>query len=256
MKHFLSIGFLIFFAQLIAQTSTSLVPVNYCDFEMGDSLVSIVKENETNSKKIVFINVHENEKTSIEAFYQFNADKKYPFFYLKHNATRRIHFNHKNVVYSIDPNRIFSHYGIETTIAYDSLQNRRAEKMAKALSHEILKSIEGFEWVISLHNNTPDNYSVLTYLPGGDEAGNALLVHVNPKMDSDDFIFTTDSTLFYKLKDENINVVLQDNENCFDDGSLSVYCGKKQIRYANVEAEEGHLREQVFLIEIVEKNIK
>ena len=78
----------------------------------------------------------------------------------------------------------------------------------------------------------------------------------DPQVSPDGKWCTYTVTTVDTLKDENINVVLQDNENCFDDGSLSVYCGKKQIRYANVEAEEGHLREQVFLIEIVEKNIK
>ena len=50
-------------------------------------------------------------------------------------------------------------------------------------------------------------------------------------------------------------MILQDNENCIDDGSLSVYCGKRNIPYANVEAEDGHLTEQIFLISELIKHV-
>ena len=36
------------------------------------------------------------------------------------------------------------------------------------------------------------------------------------------------------------NVVLQNNANVTDDGSLSVYCGQREIEYVNVEAQHGH----------------
>ena len=48
-----------------------------------------------------------------------------------------------------------------------------------------------------------------------------------------------------------LNVILQDNEACVNDGSLSVHCGKNNIPYINVEAQKGHLSEQIDLIRIV-----
>lgn len=230
-----------------------------CFFELGDSLISIVHENQESESDILFINVHENEATSINALRFFDLGICYEFVWLQHNATRRIYFNHKEEVFSVDPNRIFSHEGIVETLAYDKIPgcfsspNRKAERMAKSLAHEILKYVHNAKWVISLHNNTPDNYSIKSYLPGGDEALNTKEVFINDQMDADDFIYTTDEQLFLALKKKNINVILQDNVNCVNDGSLSVYCGMKGIPYANVEAEDGHVEEQMRLIaEVVE----
>jgi hypothetical protein len=45
--------------------------------------------------------------------------------------------------------------------------------------------------------------------------------------------------LYEKLADKGFNTILQDNKHCTKDGSLSVYCGKKRIRYVNCETEHG-----------------
>ena len=102
-----------------------------------------------------------------------------------------------------------------------------------------------------MHNNTDVNYTIKSYLPGGDEAQNTAQIHINPDMDVDDFVYTTDLGFFEKLRARNINVILQDNEKYVNDGSLSVYCGKKGIPYINIEAQKGHFDEQLFLIKEV-----
>jgi len=239
------------FAAILSFFSLAGTTQTSCFFEMGDSTISIVRENETAESPILFINVHENEATSVNALRLFDLGIRYQFVWLQHNATRRIFFNHREEVFSVDPNRIFSHEGIVATLAYDTICSRKAERMAKALAHEILKYIHDAGWIISLHNNTPDNYSILSYLPDGDEALNTKEVFINPAMDPDDFIYTTDTHLFEELKRKNINVILQNNDNCVNDGSLSVYCGMRAIPYANVEAEDGHIAEQIALIRAV-----
>ena len=45
--------------------------------------------------------------------------------------------------------------------------------------------------------------------------------------------------LYEKLADKGFDTILQDNKHCAKDGSLSVYCGKKSIRYVNCETEHG-----------------
>lgn len=219
-----------------------------CFLELGDSVVTIESEHAGATAKILFINVHENEATSVSALRNVDQAGTYRFVWLHQNGTRRIYFNHAAEVYSVDPNRIFSHEGIVATLAQDSIFSRKAERMAKALAHEILKYVHRADWVISLHNNTPDNYSILSYLPGGSEAANTGNIFVNDSLDPDDFIYTTDAWLFEALKAKRINVILQHAENVVEDGSLSVYCGAHGIPYANVEAEEGHLAEQQALI--------
>jgi hypothetical protein len=42
--------------------SQQKVAVDYCDYEIGDSVVTFVLENSHSKKEIVFINVHENEE--------------------------------------------------------------------------------------------------------------------------------------------------------------------------------------------------
>ena len=70
-------------------------------------------------------------------------------------------------------------------------------------------------------------------------------------MDPDDFIYTTDSFIFEQMKAHEINVILQDNSDPVDDGSLSVYCGKKGLKYVNIETQHGHFEEQIALIELI-----
>jgi len=217
-------------------------------YQFGDSIITFVERNASSSSKILFINVHENEWTSVEALNAFDSTARYHFVYLKHSGLRRVGFNQKDNLHSVDPNRIFSSTGIEVTLNQDSSYSKKAEKMAKAFAKEILNFVTSSSWIISLHNNTPNNYSIMSYLPDSSEALNTKEVYINEKMDPDDFIYTTDLSLFSKLKYLQINVILQDNENCVDDGSLSIYCGKRNIPYANVEAEDGHLTEQIFLI--------
>ncbi|MEM7700105.1 MAG: M15 family peptidase, partial [Verrucomicrobiota bacterium] len=92
--------------------------------------------------------------------------------------------------------------------------------------------------VIALHNNTDGGYSLLSYLPGGSEAAAGADVH-RSGADTDNFFLVTQERLFRSLKARNFNVALQDNRNAPEDGSLSVYCGKKGISYINVEAQHG-----------------
>lgn len=222
-----------------------------CDHEMGDSVVTFVFDNNESNSPILFINLHENESTSIQAYYQFDTLKSYRFIHLMHGGTRRVFYNVRSTVYSIDPNRIFTNDGIAATLFPADPPSRKAKALARDLAHEILHFIKQESWIISLHNNTADNYSILSYLPDSSEAANTKDLFINNEMDPDDFIYTTNQFLFDELKKRNINVILQDNLNCINDGSLSVYCGKKEIRYANVEAEEGHLMQQKELIKAV-----
>ncbi|MDR0289129.1 MAG: hypothetical protein LBH78_03695 [Rickettsiales bacterium] len=41
---------------------------------------------------------------------------------------------------------------------------------------------------------------------------------------------------------------MQNNKAVEDDGSLSVYAGENNIRYSNVEAEHGHLEQQIDML--------
>jgi hypothetical protein len=46
-------------------------------------------------------------------------------------------------------------------------------------------------------------------------------------------------------------VVLQHNTNAVDDGSLSIFYGRKNKSYVNVEAEHGHLEQQKKMLSVL-----
>ena len=51
--------------------------------------------------------------------------------------------------------------------------------------------------------------------------------------------------MFKRIKKQGFNVILQNSVNATDDGSLSIYYGKKDLVYVNIETEKGHLDEQI-----------
>ena len=103
--------------------------------------------------------------------------------------------------------------------------------------------------IIALHNNTPDHFSVTEYAPGNKRSGDSRKVFINAEQDADDFFLPTDRYLYENLAVKGFNTILQDNKNCTEDGSLSVYCGKKNIRYVNCETEHGKTLQYYEMIE-------
>ncbi len=219
----------------------------------GEQTVEVSKYTGTSDSLCAFINVHEDEQTSIEALRKFAADRRINYLFLHHNGERRISFELNSIPYSIDPNRIFTHTGLRKTLEDGGEWSESAQQTIRKFSQRLIRQLKGYRYLIAMHNNTPDNYSILSYLPGGDEAVNTEEVYVNPDMDPDDFIYTTDAGIFHQLKKLKINVILQDNRNFVDDGSLSVYCGMHDIAYLNIETQHGHLAEQLQLMELVRK---
>ena len=218
---------------------------------LGYSIIHIESVLQDPESTILYLNIHEDEQTSIAVAHDFSTVKPINFVYLSHIQTRRIHFNYRNKIYSIDPNRIFTPKGRRKTIDPKALFKSQPKRYAKSLAEEILNIIASYQTIVTMHNNTDVNYSIKSYLPGGDESGNTAEVHVSDEWDADDFIYTTDLRYFNYLKAKNVNVILQDNQNYINDGSLSVYCGQKGIPYINIEAQKGHYNEQFKLMRLV-----
>ena len=75
-------------------------------------------------------------------------------------------------------------------------------------------------------------------------------------MDPDNFFLTTDEGLYQRLAEEKQNVVLQDNEKASDDGSMSIYYGKRGMKYVNVEAQLGDIQSQVKMLRLMVDKLK
>jgi hypothetical protein len=227
-----------------AQSDSSMMK----SIQIGDSSIQILQQIGDLNDDILFINVHEDEQTSIDAVYEYSKEFPCHFVRLQHNKTRRIAFQLGGKDYSIDPNRIFTSKGRRKTLKDEGKFSFKAAKSVKVLASEIVRYLNNKSVIIAMHNNTDVNYSIKSYLPDGDESQNTKEVYINDEMDADDFIYTTNSIFFEKLKKLKINVILQDNKKYVNDGSLSVYCGVNNIPYINIEAQKGHFKEQLRLI--------
>lgn len=215
---------------------------------LGDSMIRLVEHAVSMRPEIIFLNLHENEATSIDALKHFADSIPINYYYLEHGGERRVEYSNGRDHYSIDPNRIYTENGRKATLEDNNQLDEFGLKTSEDLAqHLIWKALKG-DAIISVHNNTPDEYSILSYLPEGAEAANTGELFINEEADPDDFIYTTDSLVYAAAKRDCINVILQNEKTVVDDGSLSVYCGMKNILYVNVETEHDHLEEQIRLI--------
>jgi hypothetical protein len=218
---------------------------------LGESSVKIIRQFGATNDSILFINVHEDEQTSIDAVEKYAEDRPLNFIRLAHLKSRNVSYQLNGKEYIVDPNRIFTAKGRKATLKKQSQFSYRAARAAKRLANSLLTHISHEKIIIAMHNNTDVNYTIKSYLPGGDEAENTADIHISEAWDADDFIYTTVPAYFTKFKALDLNVILQDNEQCVNDGSLSVYCGQRNIPYINIEAQKGHFDEQLKLIDMV-----
>jgi hypothetical protein len=218
------------------------------EFLLGATKVAFCEHKLPEKGEVIVLNVHEDEVTSIETLFAHSSLTPFDFFYLKHKGARRIQFDLDEEIFSFDPNRIFTKKGRKMTLKEGGNYSKKARKEAKKFAKEICKRIDGFSVVIALHNNSDVNYTIKSYLPSGEEAQNTKAIHINPSAIADDFIYTTEYNFFEQYSALDINVILQDNKRYVNDGSLSVYCGKRGIPYINIETEIGHFEAQMTLL--------
>ena len=203
--------------------------------------------------------LHDDENTAVEAGQAFVGAHGGRLVEIRtREGERRVAFTLGGRRFSVDPNRIFTDVGARRTLEADSL-HAGAVALAR-LFGDAVRAVYAVgrpdssrsaprAAVVTLHNNTPDRYSALSYASGGEYERDAAAVHFAPGADPDDFFFVTERALYDALAAEGFNVVLQDNRRVTDDGSLSVWAAREGLPYVNVEAEHGHLEEQVRMLE-------
>jgi hypothetical protein len=97
-----------------------------------------------------------------------------------------------------------------------------------------------------VHNNQNGNYSINSYKPGTSK--DVLKWYKNPKRDPDNFFIVNNNEMFKGIKERGFNAVLQNSIKATDDGSLSIYFGKKHLVYVNIETQKGNTNEQVKML--------
>ncbi len=232
-----------FFLAACAQPETYPIPrVTEHLLPVGHATITVQKTSFDSTSPYFFVHLHANELTAADVAQQVATKEGIPLLRIVNGEERLVSFRHNNQVLRFDPNRIFSDSGIQKTIKLLNKESDDAFAAIKGFRDTLLTLIDTGKIVIALHNNTNERFSILQY------KADSALIHINPEHDPDDFFLTNDPVLFDRLREINFNVVLEDVDIVEDDGSLSRYCSRQTIRYVNVEAEHGHLQEQMTML--------
>ena len=218
---------------------------------LDTTFIAVKEQRYSTGIPIQFILLHNNEKTAAAvtqtAAEMFGID----FLQIINGENRLIEFVSGKMRYRFDPNRIFSDDGIIATLQLHSQYTESAFQQVSQFRDSILGLLASQKTIVSVHNNTNGAFSPLNF-----QKSKTGLVHQNPAYDIDDFIITTDSTLFEKIKMRGFNVVLEFSNQLTDDGSLSIYCSRLGIPYINIEAEHGHEKVQAAMLQAVIEILK
>jgi hypothetical protein len=250
---------------------------------LGETSVNI-NIYEVAGSRVLFFAPHHNEQTGTRAARETIARRGGRIVEVESldergRPARRLKFTVKGAAYTVDPNRIFTENGRACSgIAGD------AETAVKAFADSLLKVLfppegktlgEGEKFIVALHNNSNADardeaarlgdltaYSFTRIgtelqLSHGNYKFQAEGVYFsNTESDADNFIFLTTPRFLGFFVERGFNVVVQaapaklNWKDCnIDDGSLSVYAGKNNIPYINLEAdsETGAFRQGVMI---------
>ena len=239
--------FLIFSHVALAQANDSntpsarLTPVtNTITHKIGNKNIQIITSQYGEKNDFVFIALHDNEFTGLETAKSALENIGGLLIKIENDDSRNITFRLDGRSFTFDPNRMFSKTGIKKTLQTFGRSNERAINEVDRFAKRIVQLLPKTTYcIVAIHDNTDGEYSVSNYQKGGRSANDARLVTVEALQDPDDFFLTTDSLVFQHLSSKKYNVVLQHNLRVKEDGSLSVYCAKKNLRYLNCETEHG-----------------
>jgi hypothetical protein len=217
---------------------------NVIYYQLGSTTLPIRTVQYGPQNGMLFINLHDNETTSVTAARSILPVVGGTLIKIDNDGERNIHFKLKGKSYAVDPNGIFSREGIRLALVETGNVSEEAIDEVEKLGKRILQLLPvNPRYVVALHNNTPDGYSILSYMRGGDLSKEAKEVHQVAGQDADDLFFTTEKKLYKAIIAAGYNCVWQDNKHASQDGSLSVYCGAHHIPYVNLETEQGKLEQ-------------
>jgi hypothetical protein len=259
----ISIFILLLYPLLVpAQTSTKALPAKEFTarvatrlYKLGDGYLTVKIFQYGDSGDLFFINLHDDEITAVSGAKRVLEQNGGTLVKIENKRERNIRFKLNGSVYVFDPNRIFSRPGIVQTLNMFGRSSKEAIDELERFAKQFLKLLPATATtcIISLHNNTDGKFNVTSFLPGKERERDAKAVKAMADQDPDDLFLTTDSALFHKLKKEKFNAVWQNNVTVAKDGSLSVYCGEKNIRYLNCESEHGRLKQYADMITLASK---
>ena len=208
--------------------------------KIGNKNIRIITSQYGKKQDFVFIALHHNEGTGLQTAKVVLEGIGGLLIEIENDNNRNINFSLDRRSFEFDPNRMFSKIGIKNSLQTLGRSNERAINEVDKFAKRIVQLVPKTTYcVVAIHDNTDGEYSVKNYQKGGQSEKDAKLVTFEPLQDPDDFFLTTDSLVFRHLTAKKYNVVLQHNLRVKEDGSLSVYCARKNLRYLNCETEHG-----------------
>lgn len=222
--------------------------------QLGDRTVHAVKHQF--GQGIHFFSMHDAENTSVQAALSYVRKNGGTVLELVHNGERHVNFNWNDTYHEFDPNGMFTPHGVLIRLEQFDCYSPGAGYMVEDFGKKVLElyNPDSLQYIVTLHNNFNEGYSAWTYLQYGNRENDTQDMYYHPDNDPDDFVFVTNRFFYQYLKAHEINVVLQ-GRGAPDDGSLSIYAELKNIPYANIEAQHGHYREQLHMLQIVAEMI-
>jgi hypothetical protein len=213
--------------------------------QLGDTKINITREYfpipsdcKTCNANLAFLNLHENENTSVVAARAVLLTSGGSLVRFTHGNSRLISFKLDGVTYTFDPNRMFTPEGIESTLKtygpYSTAAASEVQKFASSLLE--IYDFDNQQTVLALHNNG-GSYGANSYLPGQTYADDAIAVNIVNGTNPSDFFYVVDWSIYNYLSEKQYNVVLQNNDTVSNDGSLSVYAGMEGKPYINFESQ-------------------
>ena len=219
-------------------------------YQLGENKIPITILQYGDVKDVVYINVHDDETTSVEAAKSILEINGGILIKIENNHRRNIRFRFRNNFYAFDANRIFSRQGIEQTLNINGRISKPAINEIEKFAQRLLQLIpDSTSCIVALHNNTNGAFSINSYLAGHERQFDARAVYADSNEDIDDIALTTDSLIYQKMADYRYNTIWQHNEKAKKDGSLSIYCGERNLRYINIETEHGKLNQHIQMLQ-------
>ena len=210
--------------------------------------------HETGVPGLTYVNMHDDENTAVAATLGTLRRRGGRLVEVRHTGERNLSFEWEGTVYAFDPNRVFTDAGAEATLRDLGAFSEGALRVTQGFAERLLGVIDpeelraGAGLVVTVHNNKPGYYSAKSYGRGGEHEREAVRVRPSRETAPDDFFFVTEPRHYQLLQGGSFHVVLQDNATVTDDGSLSVWAAREGLPYINVEAQHGHLREQIDML--------
>lgn len=218
--------------------------------------------HESGRPGLTYASMHDDENTAVAATLGTLRRRGGRLVEVRHTGERNLSFELDRTHYTFDPNRVFTRAGAEATLrefgpySEEALEAvcEFAERFLEVLHFEALHEEAGL--IVTVHNNKPWGvYSAKSYGRGGEYEREAERMRSKHTTEPDDFFFVTDPRHYQLLQGGPFHVVLQDNVAMTDDGSLSVYAAHVGLPYVNVEAQHGHLREQIDMLSYLNERL-